>query len=89
MASRALEGRTNEAVTTGAIRVVPSSDIETLLGLFALLEFGSGESLSGSNARAFREISGITQLSDFVAELCEVLIGTFALVVVSDAVPVL
>ena len=56
--------------------------------LYALLEFGSGESLSGSNARAFREISGITQLSDFVAELCEVLIGTFAMVIVSDAVPV-
>ena len=57
--------------------------------LYALLEFGFCESLSGSNARAFREISGIAQLSDFVAELCEVLIGMFALVVVSDAVPVL
>lgn len=88
MASRALEGPTNEALTTGAIRVVPSSDIETLLRLFALLEFGSGESLFGSKARAFGEISGITQLSNFVVELCEVLIGTFAMVIVSDAVPV-
>ena len=68
---------------------VSSADIEALLGLYAQLEFGYGERLSLETTRMrFERYGKIPTIGFVLRKLDESLIGTFALIIISDAVQV-
>ncbi|MCY7370079.1 MAG: GNAT family N-acetyltransferase [Polaromonas sp.] len=70
---------------TVSFREASSADLEALLGLYALLEFKPALSLSMEAARArFQRYKEYPNYRIYVAELGEVVVGTFALIIVDS-----
>ena len=70
---------------TVSFREASASDIEALLGLYELLEFKPVQSLSLEAARVrFERYQEYPNYRIYVAELGEVIVGTFALIIVDS-----
>ncbi len=70
---------------TVSIREASSADLDALLGLYALLEFGSAQSLSLEAAGVrFKRYLEYPNYRIYVAELGEAIVGTFALIIVDS-----
>ena len=70
---------------TASLREAASTDIEALLGLYELLEFKPALSLSLKAARVrFEKYKGYPNYRIYVAELGEVIVGTFALIIIDS-----
>ena len=68
-----------------SFREASSADIEALLGLYELLEFKPVQSLSLEAARVrFERYQEYPNYRIYVAELGEVIVGTFALIIVDS-----